>query len=126
MGSDRGGDIVSSLGPVTVVPLPPERSGSIETNRLPYSIIKLGAFDVRDINPPLPENCEIRLVVNGINGKVAFLPIDNEKVIWQNEGRELKLIYNASYPDSLELISNSAFTINTLDVYIDGVKMTLI
>lgn len=109
-----------------MVPSPPERSGSIETNKLPYSVINGGAFDVHEINPPLPENCEIRVVVNGINGKVAFLPIDNEKAIWENGGRELKLTYDASYPDSFSLISNSAFTINTLDVYIDGVKMTLI
>lgn len=109
-----------------MVPSSPERSGSIETNKLPFSIINGGAFDVHEINPPLPETFEIRLVVNGINGKVAHFPDDNEKAIWENGGRELKLTYNVSYPDSLELISNSAFTINTLDVYIDGVKMTLI
>ena len=109
-----------------MVPSPPERSGSIETNKLPYSIINGGAFDVHEINPTLPETFEMRVVVNGINGKVASFPYDNEKAIWENGGRELKLIYDVSYPDSFELISNSDFTINTLDVYIDEEKMTLI
>lgn len=109
-----------------MVPSSPERSGSIETNRLPYSIINGGAFDVHEINPQLPENFEIRVVVNGINGKLAHFPYDNEKAIWENGGRELKLSCDVSYLDSFSLISNSAFTINTLDVYIDEVKMTLI
>ena len=108
-----------------MVPLPPELSGSIVGNELPYSIINGGALDVFDINPPLPEIFSIRVVVNGINGKEANFPDDNQKAIWENEGKELKLSYDVSSPDIFSLISNSAFTINTLDVYIDGEKMTL-
>ena len=108
-----------------MVPSPPERSGSIVGNELPYSITNGGAFDVYDINPPLPEIFSIRVVVNGINGKYALFPDDNQKAIWENEGTELKLTYDVSSPDIFSLISNSAFTINTLDVYIDEEKMNL-
>lgn len=82
-------------------------------------------FDVTEINPELPEKFSIRVVVNGINGKDAHYPDDNKKAIWENAGKELQLLFFSSTPNRFTLISNSSLTINTFEVYIDGVKMNL-
>lgn len=108
-----------------MVPSPLERSGSIAGNKLPYSLSDGDGFDVNEINPELPEKFSIRVVVNGINGKEANFPDDNQKAIWQNEGKELILSYYMSTPNRFILTSNSSLTIDSLDVYIDGVKMIL-
>lgn len=112
-----------------MVPLPPEpsieRSGSITSNPLPYTVNDSGPFEIYDINPALPKAFSIRIDVNGVRGSELHYPEDNGNTIWQNGGDVIELSIN---PSDLSFIGFSVLqtlTITSFDCYIDGVKMNL-
>lgn len=108
-----------------MVPSPPERSGSISSNVLPHVLGDGEFFTVENIDPLLTESFSIRVVVNGIEGKEAHFPEDNDKVIWEDAGIELTLSLHPTERNFFELYNNTPFTINEFECYIDGVKMNL-
>lgn len=84
-----------------------------------------GVFGVEDIDPLLTESFSIRVVVNGIEGKEAHFPEDNEKVIWEDAGKNLTLGMHPTERNFFELYNNTPLTIIQFECYIDGVKMNL-
>ena len=108
-----------------MVPSPPERSGSIASNVLPYSLINDSFFVVEDIDPLLTDSFSIRVVVNGIEGKEAHFPEDNNTVIWEDAGKKLTLVVHTPQRDFFELHNKEPFTISEFECYIDDVKMNI-
>lgn len=82
-------------------------------------------FVVEDIDPLLTDSFSIRVVVNGIEGKEAHFPEDNNTVIWEDAGKKLTLEVHTPQRYYFELHNNTPFTISEFECYIDGVKMNL-
>lgn len=108
-----------------MVPSPPERSGKY-SNQLPYIVSKTGNYSITSIKPSLPETYSCQFVVNGVPGPIANYSnskFDKTK-IWESGS---VFISAQEYPDfgDIDYQVSGEITINTLDVYIDGVKMNL-
>ena len=98
-----------------MVPLPPERSGSISSNVLPHALGDSEFFRVDHIDPLLTESFSIRVVVNGIEVKEAHFPEDSDAVIWEDAGINLIFGMHPTERNFFELYNNKPFTISEFE-----------
>lgn len=128
MGSDRGSDIVSTLGPITVVPLPPSRVGTIENFSLPHTINEGNNIQISSFVPVLPDVITLRIVVNGVPSKdITYSKDTTLQSIWENAGQVIGIDPRFYSKDAITLTCfGGSIVINTIDVYIDGEKVDLI
>ena len=108
-----------------MVPSPPERSGKYSSS-LPYIVRVSENYSITSINPSLPETFSCQFVVNGVPGPIVNYSnskFDKTK-IWESGA---VYISAQKYPgfDDIDYGVYGEITINTLDVYIDGVKMNI-
>lgn len=108
-----------------MVPLPPERSGTIQEHSFPLAQSVNTDLNIKNVTPLLPESFTIRLVVNGISGPEKRYPEEKSDVMWSNGGVDITCEFYNSPVDSFALYNSAQITYESLDCYIDGVKMNL-
>lgn len=98
-------------------------SGYIEGVTLPF-VLEGGYSFIIELNQPLiPSTFKIRTVINGIQGHELTYPEQNNMVAWENDGKTLQFYRSSGTSSSLNFIANGTITVNSLEVYIDGVPM---
>ena len=108
-----------------MVPSPPERSGTININSFPFEQASDWDLNIVNVTPLLPKSFTIRLVVNGISGPEKRYPEEKSDVMWSNGGVDITCEFYNSPVDSFALYNSAQITYESLDCYIDGVKMKL-
>ena len=108
-----------------MVPSPPERSGVIGTPKFPVVYDPLVDLNIEEVTPLLPESFTIRLVVNGISGPEKHFPEERNDVMWSNGGVDITCEFEGSPVSYFALLNSAKITYQSLDCYIDGVKMNL-
>lgn len=108
-----------------MVPLPPERSGVLSINSFPVEYNPNIDLNIDYVTPSLPESFTIRLVVNGISGPEKRYPEEKNDVMWSNGGVDITCEFYGSPVNSFALYNKAKITYQSLDCYIDGVKMNL-
>ena len=108
-----------------MVPLPPQRSGVFNINSFPYVQDEGWDLDINNITPLLPESFTIRLVVNGISGPEKRYPEEQSDVMWSNGGVDITCEFSRSPVNSFAMYNSAKITYESVDCYIDGVKMNL-
>ena len=93
---------------------------------LPYNVVESNYYSISSINPSLPDTFSCQFVVNGVAGPIANYSnekFDNNR-IWES-GSVYIVVTKYSDENVIRFAVYGDITINTLDVYIDGVKMNL-
>ena len=108
-----------------MVPSPPERSGRLNVNSFPIVQEPDTDLDIVNVTPLLPNSFTIRLVVNGISGPEIRYPEQEGELLWSNGGVDIRCEYYGSPVDSFGLYNSAQITYESLDCYLDGVKMNL-
>ena len=108
-----------------MVPSPPQRSGIIDILSFPLVQTKDTDLNIIKVTPLLPESFTIRLVVNGISGPEKRYPEEEHDVMWSNGGVDITCEFYVSPFNSFALYNSAQITYESLDCYIDGVKMNL-
>lgn len=108
-----------------MAPSPPERSGIIGVNSFPAECDPDYDLNINDVTPLLPESFTIRLVVNGISGPEKRYPEEQNDVMWSNGGVDITCEFYGIPVNSFALYNRAQITYQSLDCYIDGVKMNL-
>lgn len=80
---------------------------------------------ITDVTPLLPESFTIRLVVNGISGPEKRYPEEKDDVMWSNGGVDITCEFYDGRFDMFALYNSAQITYESLDCYIDGIKMNL-
>lgn len=128
MGSNRGGNIVTSFGPVAVVPSKPGYSAHVLS--IPYTLDIEGDFcTVQSFTPALLENFTVQFKVNDITTDEYYLgPQTYGFIDGFGDGDCYININYASKGNTFEifLAEGSNYVINKLEVYINGEKVNLI
>lgn len=108
-----------------MVPSPPERSGTIQTPSFPLVQTANTDLNIINVTPLLPKSFTIRLVVNGISGPEKRYPEEKNDVMWSNGGVDITCEFYENPFKSFALYNSAQITYESLDCYIDGVKMNL-
>lgn len=128
MGSDRGSHIVSSFGPITVVPSKPSYSAHIL--HLPYTLANEGdIMSVENFTPSLPDYFTAKFVINGIDTDEYSLGPDSTGLIDSiNDGDNIIDINYALRGNAfdIQLNTGSNYVINNIEAYINGDKVEIV
>lgn len=108
-----------------MVPSPPERSGRLNVSAFPLVQPSNTDLDITNVTPLLPQSFTIRLVVNGISGPERRYPEQEYELLWSNGGVDISCEYYGSPVNSFGLYNSAQITYESLDCYLDGVKMNL-
>ena len=108
-----------------MVPSPPERSGTIDIFSFPFEQNAGWDLNIKNVTPLLPESFTIRLVVNGISGPEKRYPEEKSDVMWSNGGVDITCEFYVDPFNAFALYNSALITYESLDCYIDGVKMNL-
>ena len=100
-------------------------SGNIEGVTLPFVLEGGYSFVIELKQPLIPSTFKIRTVINGIQGHELTYPEQNNMVAWENDGNTLEFYRSSGTSRDLNFTANRTITVNSLDVYIDGVKMII-
>ena len=82
-------------------------------------------FSIELNDPLIPSTFKIRTVINGITGPELTYPEQNNMVAWENDGKTLNFNRSSGTSYNINYTANEAITVNSLEVYIDGVKMKI-